>query len=88
MQHRTPGHDIVDIGGMDDDRNEAPTRIDHNMALSSLHFLAAVNTALLAVIDRLDALGIDDPVADVAVLSAFFRCNSFNSSDAVSHTPR
>jgi hypothetical protein len=47
---------VVDIGGVNNDGNETPKGIYHDVMLSTLHFLAPVDASLFTGIDRLDAL--------------------------------
>ena len=53
------GFRVVDVGRVDDDREQAAQHVDGNVPLAPFHFLPAVDAARLARGHGLDALGID-----------------------------
>ena len=61
--------------------------VDHDMALTTFHFFAAVDAAIFAVVLGFDALRVDDAVAGTGRSAVFFRRCRFKSSNAFSHTP-
>lgn len=62
---------VVDTGGVNNDGNETPKGIHHDVTLSALHFLAPVNASLFTGIDRLTLYESTIPWLGVGALSFF-----------------